>query len=154
MIRSKTTGFKRMADTYADKVKAMSDKSAQQSAKAMERHMKRIAPKRTGTLLSTIEAMQTNDGWMVVSGGPRTQRKIGSRTYDRVIQIGEGKSTKGARKKAGGSNVVFDYALAVEFGTKKRRADPYHRPARAKARKAHRSRIRRGINKIAKAASA
>lgn len=154
MIRSNTTGFKRMADTYAHKVKAMSDKAAQQSAKAMERHMKRIAPKDTGLLISTIEASQTSEGWIVVSGGPRTQRKIGKRTYDRVIEIGAGKSTKGGKKKPGGSSVVFDYALAVEFGTKKRRADPYHRPARAKARKSHRSRIRRGINKIAKAASA
>lgn len=142
-----------MADTYADKVKAMSDKSAQQSAKAMERHMKAIAPKRTGLLISTIEAIQTDDGWMVVSGGPKTQRKIGNRTYDRVIKIGEGANTRGAKKKAGGSNVTFDYARGIEFGTKKRKADPYHRPARAKARKAHRSRIRRGINKIAKAAS-
>ena len=153
MIRAKTTGFKRMANAYADQVRAMSDKAAQTSAKAMERHMKRIAPKDTGLLLSTIEATQTNDGWMVVSGGPRTQRKIGKRTYDRVIEIGAGKSTKGGKKNSGGSNVVFDYALAVEFGTKKRRADPYHRPARSKARKAHRGRIRRGINKIAKAHS-
>lgn len=135
---------------YVREIREMSDKAAQASAKAMERHMKRITPRKTGLLISTIEAKQTSDGWMVVSGGDRTQRKIGGRTYDRVVEIGAGKTTRGAKKKSGGSSVVFDYALAIEYGTKKRRADPYHRPARSKARRSHRSRIRRGINKIAK----
>lgn len=139
-----------MRSSYVREVREMSDKAAQASAKSMERHMRRIAPRRTGLLISTIESVQTADGWMVISGGPRTQRQIGSRTYDRVVEVGRGKSTRGAKRKAGGSGVVFDYALALEMGTKKRRADPYHRPARVKARKAHRSRIRRGINKIAK----
>lgn len=150
MIRTNATSFQKMRLSYVREVREMSDKAAQASAKAMERHMRRIAPRRTGLLISTIEAVQTTDGWMVVSGGPRTQRRIGSRTYDRVVEVGAGKSGRGAKKKAGGSSVVFDYALGVEVGTNKRRPDPYHRPARVKARKAHRSRIRRGINKIAK----
>ena len=150
MIKTKTSSFKRMAGAYAREVREMSEKAAEQSAKAMERHMKRIAPKDTGRLISTIEAVKTSEGWAVYSGGPVTQRKIGKRTYDRVVEVGAGKSTKGARKKAGGSSVVFDYARIVEFGSKSRAADPYHRPSRTKARKSHRSRIRRGINKIAK----
>ena len=150
MITVKRASFSRMTARYADEVKAMSDKANEKSAKAMAAHMKRIAPKDTGRLISTIDAVQVGNGWEVHSGGVITQRKIGNRTYDRVVEIGAGKSTKGAKKKKGGSSVVFDYARLIEYGTKKRKADPYHRPARMRARKSHRSRIRRGINQIAR----
>lgn len=141
-----------MTRQYGQEVAELAEKSAEKSAKAMERDMKRIAPRDTGTLISTIQAVQEGANWTVYSGGDATTRKIGKRTYDRVVEVGRGRVNKGAKKKAGGMNVTADYAGVVEFGTKdgKRKADPYHRPSRAKARKSHRARVNRELNKLAK----
>ncbi len=129
MIRTSvnTTQFRANFAAYARDVKEMSDQASERSARAMRNQMKRIAPRKTGKLISTIEAVKVQDGWEVHSGGAVTTKRVGGRSF------------------------AFDYALIQEFGTKSgRRADPYHRPARSKARKSHRARIRAGIKRIAR----
>lgn len=151
--RVDTSAFKKMTQSFGQEVRVLAETSSEKSAKAMAAQMKRIAPRESGLLQSTIEAVKTDKGWAVYSGGIATQKKIGKRTYDRVVLVGGGKSRKVGKTRAGkDGNVVVDYARIVEFGSKdgKHKADPYHRPSRQKARKSHRARVRREINKLAK----
>ncbi|WP_374274438.1 hypothetical protein [Brevundimonas sp.] len=155
MIRVHTESFKRMCALYEREVIDLSDRENERSARAMVRLMRRHVPVRSGTLRSTIVAEPLKavgnrlNGWGVYAGGPKTERKIGNRTYERVIRIGSG-DTAGARKKAGGENVVYDYARLVEFGTKFMDDQAYMRPSRNRVRRQHSSRVRRGLRKIAR----
>lgn len=147
--------FRRALRELPKAIKATTDAINEKSARGMANHIKRIAPKRTGNLRSTVQVIDEGNGdFSAVFGGPKTQRTIGKRTYDRQVEIGAGRSTTGAKKQAGGSRLVWDYARLIEFGSRQVKKDPSYVPARRRAARLHGRRLRSAVTKAAKALSA
>lgn len=146
-----SSGFRQMMRRYPKEVLTAVQGVNKKTAEDMAKHIRRIAPRKSGTLISTVEVKQESGiGYAVYFGGPKTTKSIGKRTYDRVIQIGSGKKTTGAKNKAGGGRVVWDYARLIEWGSKKVKKDPSYVPARRRAKRLYRNRIRAALRKVAK----
>lgn len=124
---------------------------AQLTANAAElvRAQKAFAPVDDGDLRASIRFEDASSAGRIAmtvkAGGSRTTKAIGTRTYDREVNINTG-DTRGRAKKAGGKSVTYDYALGQEFGTEDMPANPFFFPPyRAKKRAFKRTR-----NKAAK----
>lgn len=70
---------------------------------------------KTGRLKESVRKEATDDPltFIVAAGGELTTKEIGTRTYRREIDISSG-DTQGVPR--GNASVVYDYALAEEFG--------------------------------------
>lgn len=117
--------------------------------------MKARAPVKTGSLRESIHFEDDSDDTRirltVKAGGPTTTRKVGTRTYDREVLLGSG-DTQGRHKTAGGVNVTYDYARAIEFGTSEMNAEPFFYVTYRGRRRAYKSAMKRSGRKAVKAA--
>lgn len=103
------------------------------------------APKGTiGLVQARADSLRAEDTITIFAGGPPTTKRVGNRTYERSVAIGSG-DTRGIQKKAGGANVEYDYALAVEFGTKQMPAQPFFYVTWKQMKRAARSRQRKAM---------
>ncbi len=150
-----SSSVRRMFAKAPGAIQAEAKRINAKSANDMANHLRRIVPKRTGNLLSTVDVTERGDGEFTVSfGGPKTERKIGKRTYASAVRVGSGEKTKGISRKVGGHSVVWNYANLIEFGTKRVKKDPSFVPARRRATKLHRRRMASGLNKVARSLQA
>jgi HK97 gp10 family phage protein len=132
-------------------VKSEMSKALQRSADEITAMQKRLAPRKSGTLASTIanEAKPDSDGLVIgmFAGGPKT--------------------TKTVTDKRGVAAYDYDYAFAAEFGTKKHKnegkfegsmnpgatAHPFFFPAYRFGKKRARQRLGRAYGKAARKAA-
>lgn len=140
--------FKRMLREMPPEVIRAAEGVNQKTANDMASHIRRIAPRKSGTLVSTVEVIPEAEGaFTVAMGGTRTQKRIGIRTYNMDVHVGAGKSTSGA-KKGGSGRIIFDYARLLEWGSRRVRKDPSFVPARRRARRLYKSRMNSAIRKV------
>lgn len=148
--RIDSTSFKRMLRQLPPEVIKAAETVNKKTAESMAAHIRRIAPKKSGNLVSTVEVHEEADGaFTVAMGGPKTQRRIGSRTYTMDVHVGAGRSTAGVQK-GGRGRIIFDYARLLEWGSKKVRKDPSFVPARRRASRLYKSRMNAAIRKVAR----
>ncbi|MCQ0987544.1 HK97-gp10 family putative phage morphogenesis protein [Jiella marina] len=98
------------------------------------RRQKRLAPKRSGTLASTIERSEVRE----------TRRDVSV-----TLMAGGDRTTKPVRN---GADTEYDYALGVEFGNEDMPAQPFFYPPIRGANKRIRRRARRLLKQAAKEA--
>src|SRR6202000_3462005 len=90
-------------DEMPDKVQRKMSGPLLDEANKLASAIKQAAPKRSGALAESVQVEQSTDGtFWVVAGGDLTTKEI--------------------RK---GSGQPYDYALAVEFGTRQENAEPF-----------------------------
>lgn len=146
--RVDSTTFKRMLKQLPPEVVTAATGVNQKTANDMASHIRRIAPRKSGTLISTVEVIPEREGaFTVAMGGTATQKRIGTRTYATDVHIGAGKNTRGV-KKGGTGRIVFDYARLLEWGSRRVRKDPSFVPARRRARRLYKSRMNAAIKKV------
>jgi len=154
VTRVDSSTFRKMLREMPKDVIIAAEKVNRKTANDMGNHIRRIAPRKSGLLVSTVDVIAENDGaHTVVFGGPKTTKTIGNRTYATNVQVGAGKKTTGI-KSGGTGRVTFDYARLIEWGSKRVKKDPSFVPARRRASRLYRSRMRTAIRKVAQAYSA
>lgn len=112
-------------------VRAAAAAEALLQAQALGRAIQRAAPIDEGDLKASVR----------VEGGKR-----GDRFY---VKAGGPKTTKPVRKAGKGNAPMYDYANAVEFGTKKKPPRPFFYPTYRASKKAIRSGLEATIRKAA-----
>lgn len=89
---------------------------------------------KTGALKRSVRAEKgSNDlEYIVEAGGPETTKSVGTRSYRRPVVIGSDDTQD--IPKGGNASAVYDYALAIEYGTTHAPAHPFFWPTvRAKS---------------------
>ncbi len=90
-------------DEMPDKVQGKMSAKLTDAANKLAGAIKAAAPRRSGALQESVQVRQDSDGtFWITAGGDLT--------------------TKEVRK---GSGVMYDYAMATEFGTKNENAEPF-----------------------------
>lgn len=102
------------------------------SADEIVANAKRLAPKKTGKLASTI------------------RKEAGEHDLQVVITAGGPETTKPVRD---GADATYDYALAAEFGTVDTPAQSFFYPSYRLAKKRVKARLSRAVSKAAKTAA-
>lgn len=122
-----TSAFRSAMREYETEVKAIIEKQNKKAANDLQTMMKRLAPRESGTLESSIVTEAVDNGYRVAVGGATTTRQVGSRKY----VMGSGKARKGK---------PTDYAKIQEFGAPSVNipAKPYINPSRSRVRRAYR----------------
>lgn len=140
-----TSGFKSSGKQYAQQVTELVEKQNQKAAKELEAMMKRLAPRKTGNLESSIVSEKIEHGWLVAAAGEKTitKKTVGKRSYT---------LKSGSKVRKHGS----DYGKVQEYGSKTMNipAKPFINPSRSKIRRLYNRRIRSGISRLAKKLSA
>jgi len=98
----------------------------QRIAARLSDDVKAAAPVDTGALRDSVRVRRGRGTleYFVEAGGPSTTRGyLGRAKYKREVVIGSG-DTEGI-SKGGSSGVSYDYALAIEFGTKNMQPKPF-----------------------------
>lgn len=110
-------------------VRAAAAAEALLQARALGQAIQRVAPKDEGMLRESvrIEGGRFGDRFYVKAGGPKTTRPVRE-----------------------GVSATYDYALAVELGTQKMKAEPFFYPTYRTNRKQMRRSIEKVILKAAK----
>lgn len=113
-------------------VKAAAATEALLQARALGQAMQRVVPVEEGDLRASIriEIGRFGDRFYVKAGGPRTTKRL--------------------RDSAKGNAPEYDYALAVELGTRKMRARPFFYPTYRTNRRAMKRAIQNAALKAAR----
>lgn len=113
-------------------VRAESKAALKATAEEIAATMRRVVPKDTGKLRSTIRVVENDDlSVRIQAGGPETTKRVRS---DRKAKAPE-----------------VDYAKIIEFGTRKRPAHPFFWPTWRLMRRSARLKVERRIKKALEA---
>lgn len=150
-IEANTAALKRILASLPKAVREEMGDQNRESAEAMAAHLRRIAPRKSGAMVSSVKVTYDDPSATVWMGGEKTTKSFRRGTsYARDVVIGSG-DTKGIAKGGTGS-LKFDYTRGFEFGYQQRgggkKQDPSFVPARRVAVKKHRRAMGRRLKKV------
>ncbi len=155
-----TDKYKRLLAALPPELKTATRDQNERSANEMAARLRRIAPRKSGVLVSTIHVEKTGDiAFTVEMGGPKTEKVFRSgSSYSGDVVVGAGRRTSGFTK-GGAGKLKFDYSRGLEFGFQRRGGgaevkDPSFVPARRIQVKKHRGAMTRRLNAAIKAMDA